>query len=91
MRITNVRGGRLIKICACVFVIVPILYLLVTWSDGANKLGKAIQHAKLHSQSTGNEVPKLIEGLYFFLFFVCITQYYNILARLLLYNYLISV
>lgn len=66
MRISNVRGVRLIKICACVFVIVPILYLLVTWSDGANKLGKAKQHAR----SSGNEVPKLIEGLFFFYFII---------------------
>lgn len=68
MRITNVRSGRLIKICACVFVIVPILYLLVTWSDGANKLGKAIQ-LKQPPRSSGNEVPKLIEGLFFFYLF----------------------
>lgn len=58
------RSGRLIKICACVFVIVPILYLLVTWSDGATKLGKAIQ-LKQPPRSSGNEVPKLIEGLFF--------------------------
>lgn len=62
MRITNVRGVRLIKICACIFVIVPILYLLVTWSDGANKLGTPKQHPR----SSGNEVPTLMEGLFFY-------------------------
>lgn len=60
MRITSIRRGRIIRIAACIFIFVPLLYLLITWSDGPKK-AKEVFQAKFAPQKP-KERPKLIKG-----------------------------
>ncbi|XP_055711285.1 N-acetylgalactosaminyltransferase 7 [Phlebotomus papatasi] len=61
MRITNLRKGRIARIAACVFILVPLLYLLLTWSDG-HKRAKAVLQSRFGALTRPKEVPRLIEG-----------------------------
>lgn len=66
MRITNVRRGRIFRICLCACVILPLLYLLFTWSETHKNLPESEprgKHAALKRQRT--QKPELVTGEYF--------------------------
>lgn len=66
MRVSNIRGGRLCRIALCCCIILPLIFLLVTWGD--TKRGISSYHGKFarfnHQRLEGRprEVPKLVEG-----------------------------
>lgn len=62
MRITNIRRGRIFRISIGLLIIIPIVYLLFTWSEArTNSLPEVRgKHAALKRQRT--ERPELIVG-----------------------------
>lgn len=54
----TLRRTRLIRICIVAAIVVPILYLTLTWSD---EKGKSI-HSQLFASRTPREAPKLVTG-----------------------------
>uniref|UniRef100_A0A1I8P174 Polypeptide N-acetylgalactosaminyltransferase n=1 Tax=Stomoxys calcitrans TaxID=35570 RepID=A0A1I8P174_STOCA len=70
MRITNIRNGRVCRLALVCLVILPLLYLLTTWSDGHKRVSEAYQAkfgtARRHYQrleGRPKETPILVEGL----------------------------
>lgn len=70
----TLRRTRLLRICIVAAIVVPILYLTLTWSD---EKGKSI-HSQLFASRTPREAPKLISGelneLFKFFFFWCVSR-----------------
>lgn len=66
MRITNIRSGRLVRIFVGCLIVLPILYLLTTWSEGQKSIKDAYKakfsHLKKGRENKIREAPKLIEG-----------------------------
>lgn len=52
------RRTRILRICIVAAILVPILYLILTWSD---ERGKAI-HSQLFASRNPREAPKLVSG-----------------------------
>lgn len=77
MRISNIRSGRMCRLALVCLVILPLLYLLTTWSDSHKRVQEVYQAkfgmGRRHYQRLENrpkEVPLLIEGKWFGLDFV---------------------
>lgn len=58
MGLINIRRGRLYRIGVCVLIILPLLYLLTTWSNPNKKDNYKSSYLK-----TNRELPKYVEGL----------------------------
>lgn len=54
----SLRRTRLLRICIVAAIVVPILYLTLTWSD---EKGKSI-HSQLFASRSPREAPKLVSG-----------------------------
>lgn len=54
----SLRRTRLLRICIVAAIVVPIIYLTLTWSD---EKGKSI-HSQLFASRTPREAPKLVSG-----------------------------
>lgn len=63
----TLRRTRLLRICIIAAIVVPILYLTLTWSD---EKGKSI-HSQLFSPRSPREAPKLISGKFIEPFPMC--------------------
>lgn len=80
MRISNIRSGRMCRLALVCLVILPLLYLLTTWSDSHKRVQEAYQ-AKFGSgrrsyqrlESRPKEVPVLVEGK-FLCVFLCLDE-----------------
>lgn len=55
----TVRGSRIIRLAALICIIVPLIYLLATWSDEGGTKAGAIR-SRLSRKRNG-DVPKLID------------------------------
>lgn len=68
MRITNIRRGRIFRVSLCLLVIIPLLYLLFSWSE-TRRINPSVEprgkHAALTRQRT--EKPELIVGKFEFI------------------------
>lgn len=70
MRISNLRSGRICRLALICLVILPLLYLLATWSDSHKRVQSAYE-AKFGTgrrsyqrlEGRPKEVPVLVEGL----------------------------
>lgn len=64
MKITNIRSGRILRIVACSFFLIPLLYLIFTWSDVPGKApGTAFLSGGKWAKKPKAEPPKFVEGL----------------------------
>ncbi|XP_073833113.1 N-acetylgalactosaminyltransferase 7 [Musca autumnalis] len=69
MRISNIRNGRICRL-ALLLILLPLLYLLITWSDGHKRVQEVYQAkfgtGRRHYQrleGRPKEIPVLVEGL----------------------------
>jgi hypothetical protein len=60
MRVTNIRRGRIARICAIVIIVLGILYILTTITDG-HKKAKELYNSRFAAKRTG-EKPYLVDG-----------------------------
>lgn len=68
MRISNIRNGRICRL-ALLLILLPLLYLLITWSDGHKRVQEVYQAkfgtGRRHYQrleGRPKEIPVLVEG-----------------------------
>lgn len=61
MRIRNIK---LLRIVACVCILLPILYIIFNWGDGHAKQARDFVNARLTGGANNKprETPKLVEG-----------------------------
>lgn len=62
MRVTNVRRGRIFRIALFSLILIPLIYIIATWSDSDNEGDKYSKSKAKAARRTGSEVPVLIEG-----------------------------
>ena len=60
MRVTNIRRGRIARICAIAIIVIGLIYVIATLTDGHNK-ARELYNSKFAAKRTG-EKPVLIEG-----------------------------
>lgn len=62
MRITNVRSGRVAKLCGGIFFVLVFLYVIATMNGDSTKKGAQYVKEKLVRNSRANEMPNLVSG-----------------------------
>lgn len=61
MKITNLRTGRLLRIVLVLCLCLPIIYLLLNYSESHKKINE-VYHKKFAARQTGQELPVLVDG-----------------------------
>lgn len=60
MKITNLRTGRILRVALVLCFLLPIIYLLMNYSDSHKKIND-VYHNKFAARQT-RQVPVLIDG-----------------------------
>ena len=60
MKVTNIRSGRILRVTVVVLLLIPILYLLASWS-GHNKVTE-IYNGKYAAHKSSSQIPILVSG-----------------------------
>lgn len=60
MKITNLRTGRIIRVALVLCFLLPIIYLLLNYSDSHKKINE-VYHSKF-SPRKSRQVPILVDG-----------------------------
>lgn len=60
MKITNLRTGRMLRVVLVLCLLLPIIYLVLNYSDSHKKIND-VYHSKFAARKSRN-VPMLIDG-----------------------------